>query len=249
MAKQGNQGTDSGGSKALLLILGVGGVFLLLCCGGVYWGYQKVAGVIGESLTMDPDEVRTMTSDMSNIQIPDSYQPSIGMDLSAIGAPMKMVMYGGNEPGGPALILMQAPRDANGNGMSSEDFEDAMNRQGHGQNLQVSSRERRIFNYAGEHYAFEVVTGVSNQNSATMRQLSGVFPSQGGVAFVTIIDSEENWDDEAVTKMIESTGGQYVGTETDESEREAESTDAEPADASTSEADAANEETAAGVGN
>lgn len=230
MAKNGNQGKDSGGSKALLLILGVGGVCLLLCCGGVYWGYQKLAGKFGEAITMDPEKVRTQTAAISAIEIPADYEPKMGMDMTGFGLPMKMVMYGRTGTDEPTLVLMQAPDNAGAGGMNRAQFEDAMAQQGHGQNIQVDSREVRIFDYAGEEYALEFVSGAGGRTGGAARQASGVFPTQGGPAFLTVIDSEENWDDEAVMQMIESTGGKYLRTEEAEPASEPESAEPESAE-------------------
>jgi hypothetical protein len=133
---------------------------------------------------------------------------------------------------------MQAPDNAGAGGMSREQFEDAMKQQGHGQNIQVDSREVRIFDYAGEEYAFEFVSGAGGRTGGAARQASGVFPAQGGPAFLTVIDSEENWDDDAVMRMIESTGGRHLRTEQAEPPQDQnapESPPAEPVEASPAE--------------
>lgn len=236
MANQGSQESGSSGLKILLMVLIGGGVMLLVCCGGGYWAFQKF---IGQSFTMDADQIRAKTSEISSIEMPGGYEPRMAMDLSGLGLPMKMVAYGRGQDQQSVIMLMQASDAAGGQGITRQDFEDAMAQQGQDQNIQVGSREIRVFDYAGEEHSFEFASGTTRQSDAAMRQVSGMFPTEGGLAFLMMVDAEEDWDDDAVMRMIESTGGQYLRTEEDEAQEasepqqeqdEPESAEAEPAE-------------------
>jgi len=240
MAKNSNEGTGNSAVKIVLIVLGSLGVCLLVCCGGGYWAVQRFAG---KMMATDPDQVRTMTAEMSSIEIPAAYEPKMGMDMSGFGVPMKMVMYVRGQSEQPALLLMQAPDDAGGKGMTREDFEQAMTQQGQGQNIQVTERELRVFDFAGEEYTFEFVSGTGGPSGGAAKRASGVFPASGGLAFLTLFDTEENWDDEAVMQMIASTGGTYVRTEESESPEEQSEPDANSAEPN---AEPAAEEAASG---
>ena len=89
-------------------------------------------------------------------------------------------------------------------------FQQGMQQQGQNQELNVTSTETRTYSINGEEYEFEFVQGTRKQDNVAMRRVMGVIPGKAGAAFLMVFDTEANWDEAAITGMIESMGATLV---------------------------------------
>ena len=76
----------------------------------------------------------------------------------------------------------------------------------------MTSTETRTYLIEAEEYEFEFLKGTRPQDNVAVRQVLGVIPGKGGAAFLMVFETEENWDEEEITAMIESMGGELVET-------------------------------------
>ncbi len=210
MAGNGDSGS-SNTTTTLLVMFGVGGLLLLACCGGVYWIGAKAVSKFQETMTMDPERVRTTTATIVDIHVPNEFPPFMAMDMTTFGAPMKMVFFGPQDQS-RSLVLMQMIDPSGQNQMSPQQFEQAMNQQGQGQmhQVNVASSAQWVFDFGGEEYTFHMAKGTDPARNVQVRRLSGVFPGKGGAAFLSLMNSEADWDEESVLQMVESMGGQLL---------------------------------------
>ncbi|MFO1093157.1 MAG: hypothetical protein U0992_07570 [Planctomycetaceae bacterium] len=204
--------------KIVLIILVSGGLCLLLCCGGMFWWgknmFQKV-------VISDPAAVKTRAAAIADISIPEVYQPQMAMDMSAVGVPMTMCMY--FRPGGQSgvmLMEMSGPMAGDQEQMRRQ-FQQGMQQQGQNQQINISSTETRTYLIQGEKYDFEFVKGTRPQDNVAVRQVLGVIPGKTGAAFLMVFETEENWDEAAITGMIESMGAKLVEADDDAAAKEA----------------------------
>jgi len=217
-------------TKVLSIILIVGGVALVLCCGGAFWFGKNM---FGKMMITDPAEVKARAAAIADISIPESYPPQMAMDMSAVGVPMTMAMFG-NAGGDGMLMLMQmsGPQAEDAEQMKRQ-FQQAMQQQGQNQELNVTETETRTYEINGEQYDFEFIKGTRKQDNVAMRQVMGVIPGKAGSAFLMVFDTEANWDEAAIDAMIASMGATRV-----EKTEEAPADGAAPEEATTPEAGA-----------
>lgn len=214
MSGHGDSGTGSKTTLALLIMFGGGALLLLVCCGGVIWVGSMAVGKFRQTMTMDPEGVRAMTATIVDVEIPAEFPPFMGMDMTTLGAPMKMVFYGPQDQS-RSVVLMQMIDPSGKSALTPEQFEQAMSQQGQGQahQVNVTSSEHWIFDFAGEEYTFEMASGTDPARNATVNRLSGVFPGKTGPAFLSMMAGQDEWDEVSVLQMLESMGGRLLRKE------------------------------------
>lgn len=87
-------------TKVLLTLVGIGGLFFLLCCGGLFFAGFKFQQFAKNAVKQDPESVREVTADIIGIDIPDDFEPKQSMDMIF----MKMVIY--QHKADPSATLM-----------------------------------------------------------------------------------------------------------------------------------------------
>ena len=191
-------------AKILIGVLIFGGVCVIACCGGIYW-----LSTSAFEMTEKPAEVVEMADSIASIDVPEEYQPTAGITVNVpfVNINMKMSVFARNPDNqeGGAVMLMQM----SGPGMENEQqmrqqFEAQMEQQGQNKNIVEESSEIKNFTIDGEEVAFEFVSGKNPDTDKKVHQVTGLFPGQNGMVFLMIYETDENWDEEQVTKMIES---------------------------------------------
>ena len=173
----------STGVKVLLALGALGGVSVLACCGGTVWWASSQKPV------EDPAEIRAMTDEIIGIEIPDQYQPMVGMDIDVFVVQMTMLMYQDGANGNLMICDVQAPSQ----GEADQELQEQQLRQ------QLSQQ-----NVGAETLLF-TFSEAEDQNGTAYRQVSGTIPSRtGGFGFLILQATEAGYDEEAVVKMLES---------------------------------------------
>jgi hypothetical protein len=195
--------------KVLLIVGGIGGVLLLLCCGGIGLFVYKAKEALQEfALTTDADEIETRAGRIAQIDIPPDFEPTLGFDLGI----MRWVGYEKTPRDGSRLMLFEL----NGVMLQNKTFaqqrqemEQMLKQQG-SQNggfemqIDVAERETRKVNIRGKPVEFEFNKGTTSPEGKAVRQAIGAFKTPTGVALLNLIVPEEGYDESAVVKMIES---------------------------------------------
>lgn len=230
---------QSGMSTGVKVLIGcgvIGGVMALACCGGfMYLGMQ-----VANMATEDPVEVRNISDEIAEIDLPDEFVPKFGMQGEMFGVGGQVAAY---EDGEKVLMLMQmkGPAGFDAEQMQRE-FQRQLDQQGRDTDINVESTEQREITLAGQETTVQIIKGTS-KDGKEMRQVHGVFNGRDGAAFVMYISPEEEWDEGQVIQLLEtiSTGNEPQAvdggdtsedgiTETDEPVEPAPETEAEETD-------------------
>jgi hypothetical protein len=215
--------------KVLLIVGAIGGLFLLLCCGGigiVAWKSQDVLKDVVKKLTPTTDaaEIRERLGRITQIDIPTDFEPALGMDLGI----MRWVAYEKTPRDGSLFMLFELDRAMLQSATLAEqrrEIERMFDQQRGGQNNQfdmqinVTERETRTLTVRGEPVEFDFNKGTSSDGKA-MRQVVGAFKTPGGVALLDLIVPEESYNEAAVVTMVESIRNPSPESDADEESNE-----------------------------
>jgi hypothetical protein len=195
---QASSGTNWG--KIILIMLGIGGVSLALCCGVGYYFASKAVKMV-----MTPAEVTAMQKEIIEIEIPQGLQPTMGMNMNMGFMTMKMVMYNPGQVQSMMLMEMQIA------GQTEEQMKQAFSQQANQQQnqsqFQVESSETKSVMIDGVERQFQFAKGTlvpQNGQSTPARMISGLFPSKTAMGFITYTIDETTYDEAAVIKTLES---------------------------------------------
>ncbi len=189
----------STGVKVLLALGALGGVSVLACCGGTVWWASSQKPV------EDPAEIRAMTDEIIGIEIPDQYQPMVGMDIDVFVVQMTMLMYQDGANGNLMICDVQAPSQGEADQeLQEQQLRQQLSQQNVGAELTILNSEEREIDANGETLLF-TFSEAEDQNGTAYRQVSGTIPSRtGGFGFLILQATEAGYDEEAVVKMLES---------------------------------------------
>ncbi|MCA9016088.1 MAG: hypothetical protein KDA77_12215 [Planctomycetaceae bacterium] len=189
----------STGVKVLLILLGVGGVCLLLCCGGLFYAFKSTEF----KMTEKKEDIIAIQNDITEITIPDSFKPQAGMSMKIVGMEMRMAIYEETAKQG-ALILMSIGTPDDGMVDLEKEFQKNMRQNNQNQReLKITKEEKREFTIKGKKVNFNFAEG-TDQNGKEFHQISGVFSGKKGPAFLFVQVSAETYNEEEIVKMIES---------------------------------------------
>jgi hypothetical protein len=217
MMAQSEDGMGTG-AKVVLALLGVGCVMVLLCCGGAYWWGQRVMndfrqGVeeglaeleeLDEMYLDDPAAISGLTTSIVEIAIPARYEPSFGQDLTSANHLRKQVNYVSSDGFGRLVIREMGGDDITTRDESARLLADEVSEEGWDFSLLSATTSQQTFVVGGEECVFEFQSGKDTGPGNEMRQVTGSFPSESGLAYLLINDRAEHWDEAAIVAMIES---------------------------------------------
>ena len=193
----------STGLKVALILLAAGGVLMLVCCGGMAFVVNKVKNNISE----DPAVVRARTKDVTDIEIPDDFQPVMSMDLII----MKMFVYETKKQDGQTkkhdgmLMIAELHQNFAKDQNAEAQMKDAMNKQGKGQpDLDIIKSETREFEIKGKPASFKFSEAQDPKTKKEFRQVTGSFPGKAGTAMLVLQVPANEYDEEEIVEMIES---------------------------------------------
>lgn len=196
--RQAVQPSGRSWGKILLILFGVSAFSVALCCGGVLWFGSKSI-----EMTEDPVKIAAAQQEIVDIQALPGLQPKMAMKMNLAIMGMTTVAYQG--AGQTNMVLMQMQVAGQTDEQMQQNFRQKGNQnQDH---LQVESSETRKIKVDGTERDFLFVKGkiVPDQGAAIpVRQVTGMFPSRQGMAFLIVTVNEESYDELAVIQMIES---------------------------------------------
>jgi len=192
----------------LILMTLVGGLFLLCCCGvgfTIYRGFES---------TEDPADVRRVSSEIVEIDVPDNYQPELAFELKIpFYYSIKMAKY-------RITSEINAGADLNAYGMlvlmevdvlqGEVDAEQELGKRLAGQrgqqnrDLKINSTEMRNFQIRGQDAQFLFQDATERNTQIEFMQITGSFPGKNGTAILMLQIKKEDYHEEEVVRMIES---------------------------------------------
>lgn len=199
-SSQPQQGMSKG-VKVLLILLGVGGVCMLLCCGGLFYAAKKMDFKM--KVTEKKTEIIEIQKEIAEITIPDTFTPHAGMSMSVVGVNMRMAIYEQNTKEG-AIVLMSLGIPDDGMVDLEKEFQKSMKQQNQNQReLNITKEEKREFTIKGKKVSFNFAEGTDEDGTA-FNQVTGVFPGNNGPAFLMVQVASDDYNEDEIIKMIES---------------------------------------------
>ena len=197
----------STGKKILLVLLGLGGLTLLLCCGGVLY----VANQFKSALVEDPEKIVDIKEEIAAIELPEEFLPKGGMDFAGMGfiPEVKMVVYEykDEKTGGLMLLQMKFPESIQTNQQQMKaQMQQQQQQQGGDQELtNITDRETRTYTIHGEEVEVQFRTG-DDKDGVTYREAQAYFSgeSEQALRFLVIRIQADEYDQEMVDGIINS---------------------------------------------
>ena len=225
-AKQGMSGT----LKVVLILVGLGGVSLLVCCGGMAFFGMRAAKAIQEGTTEEPAKVKAATADIVDIDIPADFEPKMAMNVIF----MKYVLYQNKSQG---MLMLSEFNSALGSDVSKQrdEMAKAMKQQSNTKMPSGTQKtETREFTIRGEKASFQFTTATTekqkkpadkpaeqgeakpddsetetddteaDEGGEGFHQVVGSFKGKGGTVMLFLMINGKDYDEAAIVKMIES---------------------------------------------
>lgn len=185
------------GTKVLLVIAGLMGVMLLLCCGGIFWFGSRLSN----SVTEDPAEIAKIRESISSIEVPEGFEPQAGANINMFVFQMDLVGYERDDDES-LLLLMQMQAAGQGQEEIEQQFRQQALEQSDAEEIDIESTEIRTYEINGRESDFVFAKGTLTEDDTKVRQVSGIFPGKGGAAFLMFQVAEEDWNEAEVETMI-----------------------------------------------
>jgi hypothetical protein len=205
----GKKSPGAGGTtKVVLIICGIAGALLLVCCGGVVGIGMKFAN----ALSFEPDVVEQTQREITAIDLPASFTPLGALNFGGfMSIPMmKMAFYQDPDASGVILLAKLDMPYAENARLTDAQMEKMMQdaskiEGGPPRRIRITGSEERTFPVHGHDVAFVFAQGVEDATQTRFRQVAALFPtsdSKGGILIYQI--KEAAWDEAGVLRMIES---------------------------------------------
>ncbi len=202
-------GAGAGGTtKVVLIICGIAGVLLLVCCGGAVGIGMKFAN----ALSGEPDVVDQTRREITAIDLPASFTPLGALNFDGfLGIPMmKFAFYQDLDASGVILLAKLDMPYAENARLTDAQMEKMMQdaskiEGGPPRRIRITGSEERTFPVHGHDVAFVFAQGVEDATQTQFRQVAALFPtsdSKGGILIYQI--QEAAWDEAEVVRMIDS---------------------------------------------
>lgn len=187
----------STGMKILIILLVLCGGALAVCCGGAFFFVNKAR----DAMTQEPAKIRQIQEQITAINVPEDWQPEIGMNFTAFGTGMQMAVYKGDSPHEQLMLMQMQVSGANVQN-AKQQFRMQAQQQGN-EEIRIESTETKTFTINGEEVDFVFAKGTTEQGTP-VREVTGTFPSRKGIGYLLLLVPEEEWDEEKITNLIQS---------------------------------------------
>lgn len=184
----------SGTTKVLLILGGVGGLCLLVCCG--------VAGFIGwkakNSMSDDPVVITKLSQSIVEMDIPADFTPKQSMDMFGV---MKMAIYTAPKHG---MLMLIGFGKMFADPQQQEQMKQQMKQQHGPKDQKVLSTETKEVEIGGKKVPFEFAKTEDTGSHEKFEQVNGFFPGKEGPVVLMLLIPEDEYDEEEVLKMLQS---------------------------------------------
>lgn len=193
------------GGKILWILLGIGGLSLLLCCGVGAFLYSKADFAF--DVTEDPEAATALTEELVDIDIPAGFEPEGTLHLDMMVMEMELAFYEHAEADGSLAIAEMDVIGSDDEDVAAE-MRDSMEQSGvddDGEDLRLVSVDSRTFEIRGEPAEFEFAELEDRETGEPYRQISGAYLGRDRpFGAIWLLVEEDHYDEDATVHMIES---------------------------------------------
>ena len=188
------------GMKILLVVCCVAGGGFLLCCGAcAFFGYS-----FQPTIAEAPADVEKAKSEIIEMEIPASFQPGQAMKFDNFMFSMKFANYEHKEHKGQLTLAHFRVKIGDPNAQELQ-MREQLRQQGHAsRNLLNAKTEQKEFQIRGEKVPVTFMAGKDAVDGKDYRQVTGMLPGKQGPVLLVLEVEADAYDEEAVTKMLES---------------------------------------------
>ncbi len=194
------------GCMLLIFAVVVGGLLVVLCCGG----FGLIGWYAANSVSEDPDQVASVTRKIAQIDVPEGLEPTASCDFQipfTDGTAMIWVVYVDQQTG--SILTLGALT-----GMFAAADQDDMRQQ-----IEASMDQGRLPRYEGirdwEHYekevevrgqqvSFSFAVGTDEDSGVKRIQVDGTFQGESGPVMFSFDGDAEKYDEQTIIKTLES---------------------------------------------
>jgi hypothetical protein len=164
----------STGTKVLLIVGGIFGVLMLLCCGGAVWFVGKIEE---PRATSNPTEIAEIKKSILEFEVPERFGPSQAVTMDLVMMKMETVNYEARD-GTSMLMLM---------GMNMPVQEAQMDDVRRSMQMQAGG-QTRLENFKSESktYTVDGIEVSAVYSHGTQPQMGGAPPDQAGADWYTV---------------------------------------------------------------
>ncbi|MFN7806065.1 MAG: hypothetical protein ACK5TO_18770 [Planctomycetaceae bacterium] len=189
-------------AKVVMVMLGLGGVGLLLCCGGLFGAGVWLKRTAEQAQVTNPVEVRALAGQIASIKLPESFEPQQGLQLPVVG--MRMVTFYRPDRIGWTVVLMENSMGFDSSDPAQRDQMIKQIQQQENQEGNLTDTEDREIEVAGQKVSFQF--GTKTIRGVTVRQVLGFVPLKKGVVMVNITGPIDDFDEDEVVAILQSIG-------------------------------------------
>jgi hypothetical protein len=193
------------GCIALIVAAGLGGLLVVLCCGGLI-----VAGYyVQKSASEDPKVIAQVTDRIAQIDIPSELQPKASLDMKVPFTGKQMMVWVVYADQKTQSMLVLGSFGGAMSGMNQEELRKGIERSmkeqgvGHQENVRQWKRSEKVIPVRGKPVTFYFATG-KDQSGKPRIQVNGTFQGDHGPVMFSFTGDAEKYDEQRITKMIES---------------------------------------------
>jgi hypothetical protein len=200
----------STGTKVLLIVLVVGGVLVVLCCGGLallgWFTWREVKQGVSE----DSAVVRQRTAEIVNIDIPGDFQPMLSFDMKVPFTDQRMMLwtvYEDKASGSHVAIAQLGDMFNQQNQQQMQvQLEQSLREQGMAQQQAAGPREtfQKEVTIQGKPVSFTFTKSKAQNTGKARLDVIGALPSKGKTVMVMMSLDGEKYDEGRATKILQS---------------------------------------------
>lgn len=188
-------------AKVVLVMLGVGGVALLLCCGGLFGAGVWLQRTVQQAQITDPDQIEEVAQQIASIRLPEEYHPQMGLQFPILG--MRMAIFTRTDSPQSMAMLMENTMSMNSSDPAQRDQMMSQMKQQMGmQGADLSQTEVREIEVAGQKVPFQF--GTLTKNGVKLTQVIGFVPLKKGMVMVSIAAPVDEFDDDEIVEILQS---------------------------------------------
>ena len=180
--------------KLLILVVVLGGIAGVACCGFFMWAGKNMA-------SDDPATIRAATDAMAEINIPAEFEPKMSMNLVF----MKMVIYATDDGQGMLMLAQAADSIAQDRRQLERSMGDSMRQQGQGgEPVDIKESVTRDIEINGQVEQFQFAKVVGANSGTEYMQITGSFQGKSGLVLVIMRVPMDDYNEAEVENMLKS---------------------------------------------
>ncbi len=203
-------------TKVLLVLLIGAGLLSMITCGaigvvafsGARFAGQVIRQVVEQAYSPDPVVAAELTQEIAQVAIPSRFRPRGSFNLRVPNTELPLFVCAWYQSDAPDGFLALAELDEDNTGASREALHETAKlylQSNEHQDINVESAEEREYVIRGQQAWFEVAQGHGQQNpDEKFVRVLGSFPGKHGPGLFIYFATAEGFDEQEVTKIIES---------------------------------------------